>query len=91
MKRSQYPVLRGTITSINRIDPSAGILTVWCPVCRDYHEHGWTMADSARRPSHRVAHCAGGPFHEHGYLVAPWRQSDPEAVAHVAVPGRGKR
>jgi len=91
MKRSEYPVLRGTITSINRHDPTAGILTVWCPACRDYHQHGWTMTDHAGKASHRVAHCDGGLFHQHGYLIAPWRQSDPEAKAHVVIPGRSKR
>jgi hypothetical protein len=63
-------------------------LSVWCPHCKRFHFHGWDPADNASVKTHRVAHCADGPFRESGYLVSVWRQTDPEAVAHVCKPGK---
>lgn len=93
MIKQSHPLFRGTIVSTTwckRLSELLGIISVWCPVCRCFHEHSWRMRDNARVQTHRVAHCSDdkGPFYEHGYLISVWRRSDPEWAAHVVKPGR---
>ncbi len=91
------PLLRGTLTALSpwQDDPKRpgwqfrmAQIAVWCPHCCRLHFHGWDPADNGHVISHRVAHCLpGSPFKEHGYYISVWRQTDPEAVVHVAKPG----
>jgi 5-methylcytosine-specific restriction endonuclease McrA len=58
-KDSKYPVL------IAAVDRETGNWNVWCPYCKDWHQH-------CPEPGHRIAHCdddSGSPFLETGYVV----------------------
>jgi hypothetical protein len=91
------PLLRGTLIELFRwrdIPDKPGWqrreaqLAVWCPFCKRFHFHGWDPADNASVKSHRVAHCADGPFRDGGYCVSVWRVTDPDHKSHVCRPGR---
>src|SRR5262245_34245591 len=52
-------------------------LSVWCPYCCRFHQHGWDPKDNGRVVGHRVAHCmTETPFDTGGYYISPFRKGD---------------
>lgn len=54
----------------------------WCPFCRMFHQHGWTVSDMKKHSnnwhgSHRVSHCLeGSPFKQTGYFLKPYTEKE---------------
>ncbi len=90
------PLLRGTITTLSkwRDNPDnpdqeirEGGLSVWCPFCRNWHTHGWSMKHDGDHIGSRGAHCRGEGHFPESYEISVFRPTDPGYSLHVAEPG----
>ncbi|MBT9146685.1 MAG: hypothetical protein DDT32_00422 [Syntrophomonadaceae bacterium] len=58
------PALKGVIED--------GQISVWCPFCCKFHQHGWLG-----KPGYRVAHCStDNPLSATGYFVLPFSKKE---------------
>lgn len=77
--KGAWPLLVG-LTKANPDDKDGTsdmcLITVWCPYCKVYHQHGFEKNGPADRVSHRLAHCPDAcgklqvsPFRKGGYFI----------------------
>ncbi len=62
-----YPLLLGF-----RVAGTDQLITVWCPHCQEFHDHGLSAVDWKNRQGvHRASHCSNpeSPFNRTGYKI----------------------
>ncbi|MBN2427885.1 MAG: hypothetical protein JXK94_06095 [Deltaproteobacteria bacterium] len=67
--RRHYPKVKPLL--IGRLYADGHGISVWCPYCKDTHEHGWNPKERSDEVEHRHAHCTDrkSPFNDGGYWI----------------------